>query len=216
MNIPTPALGLAIQPLHTRKYNSQPMTTSYQNYTQSHMLISILFFHRCRQNTLLSSIHIRVNLRLFQPHLVIFTAVTLRRRLPYHIWLIYIIRHQVPTAPNDNGHCTVGIIYPPRGISSALYYTLSYHALTSKDSILYTCTTRLTCCRLICILWWMTSRHQYRFHMYIVQLPCSRIQPDDGRFKRPKHVVVSSVQPHLLLSSFCCSLTASLPYILYC
>ena len=51
--------------------------------------------------------------------------------------------------------------------------------------------------------------------MYIVQLPCSRIQPDDGRFKRPKHVVVSSVQPHLLLSSFCCSLTASLPYILY-
>jgi hypothetical protein len=160
-----------MQPLHTRKYNSQPTPTRYKNYTRSHMLISFLFFRRCRQNTLLSSIHICVNVRLFQPHLVIFTAVTLSRGLSHHIWLICITRHQVPTAPNDNVHCAEDIISlcnPPCGISSALYYTLSYYTFTSQDSILYTCTTRLTCCRLMSRLWWMRSRHRYRFRMYVV------------------------------------------------
>jgi len=51
--------------------------------------------------------------------------------------------------------------------------------------------------------------------MRIVLLPYSRIQPVDGRFKRLKHVVVSFVPPYLLLSSFCCFLTAPLPCILY-
>ena len=169
LNAPTPALALVIQPLHKCKYNSQPRPPPlYKNYTQKHILISFLFFHRCRQNTLLSSIHICVNLRPFHPHLVIFTAVTPSWGLSHHIWLIRITRHWVPTVPNDNAHCTVGIIYPPRGISPALYYTLSYHTFTTQDSILYTCTTRLTCCRLICMLWWTRSRHRFRFHMYIL------------------------------------------------
>ena len=116
------------------------------------MLISFLFFHRCRQNTLLSSIHICVNLRLFHPHLVILTEVTLRRGLSHHIWLICITRQQVPTMPNDNVQCTVDIISlcnPFHGISSALYYTISYSTFNFQECILYICTTRLTCCRLM-------------------------------------------------------------------
>ena len=51
--------------------------------------------------------------------------------------------------------------------------------------------------------------------MHTIQLPYSRIQPDNGQFKRPKHEDVSSIPPYLLIKCFCCVLTAPLPYILY-